>query len=442
MANIVIMPQIGLNETSNLISTWNKNEGDPVQIGDVLFSVETDKSSMDVESEFQGILLKQLYQEGDACDVLEPVCIIGELGEDISGIMVQEDDEEIPQDKEEIVVQTDNDNNIVSAPKHSKGNGGISPRAKNLAEKKGLNPEDAVASGPEGRIIERDIREPEAEGKSATKAASLVGDINGFDEGTGIGGKIITKDILTKNTNTPAPVISEHQEYVIEKFPKIRQVIGENMMKSLQNTAQLTINSSFDATALLNYRKAVKNSGETTGLSNITLNDMVLYGVSRTVGKFKYLNAHMIDNTQIKIFSDVHVGFACDTDRGLMVPTIFNIDKLSLNDISQTSKSLAQECQKGNIDPMKLQGATFTVSNLGSFGVESFTPVINPPQTGILGIGTIEYKIKKSPEGFVEYPAMFISLTIDHRAVDGAPAARFLQELKLNLENFNLLLAK
>ncbi|WP_303861151.1 2-oxo acid dehydrogenase subunit E2 [Alkalibaculum bacchi] len=444
-AKVVIMPQIGLNETSNLISTWNKNVGDAVKVGDVLFTIETDKSSMEVESEFEGIVLKKFYEEGDACDVLTPVCIIGPEGEDISGFSVNQSEvDEVQDTKIESAL-----NNIQTMPAQGTINPDgiqkVSPRARNLAESKGADLGYAVGTGPEGRIIERDVYTLLHNGPVMTKAAKLgLGQVDPSSiHATGIGGRILSTDGAKTSTNetiVAQPQATEEDKIV--KLSNIRKIIAKNMMNSLQTTAQLTLNASFDATSIMEYRKLVKSGSDEFGLGNITLNDMVMYAVSRTVGDFENLNAHMIGQDQIKIFSNVHLGFACDTDKGLMVPTIFDSNKMSLNDISKHSKKLAEQCKKGNIDPKKLQGASFTISNLGSFGIENFTPVINPPQTGILGVGTIEYKVKRESGTFIEYPAMFISLTFDHRAIDGAPAARFLKALKFNLENFNLLLAK
>ena len=205
--------------------------------------------------------------------------------------------------------------------------------------------------------------------------------------------------------------------------------------------AQLTHNTSFDATAILAYRKLLKNSeGDVSG---ITLGDIVLYAVSRTLLNHPDLNAHMLDDNTIRLFKHVNLGVAVDTPRGLMVPTIFNADQKSLLEISKEVKVLAAACREGNISPDLLSGGTFTVSNLGNMGVESFTPVINPPQTGILGVcGTVD-RVKKGKDGEIKiYPAMGLSLTYDHRAVDGTPAARFQKELGYNLENFTALLAK
>jgi pyruvate dehydrogenase E2 component (dihydrolipoamide acetyltransferase) len=237
-----------------------------------------------------------------------------------------------------------------------------------------------------------------------------------------------------------APAVTE-EEYKDVKFSGIRRAISKSMSTSLSTMAQLTHNTSFDATAILEYRKQLKASeGECSG---ITLGDIVLYAVSRTLKNHPDLNANMLDDSSIRLFTHVNLGVAVDTPRGLMVPTIFHADEMSLLEISKAVKELAAQCREGNISPDKLTGGSFTVSNLGNLGVESFTPVINPPQTGILGVcGTVD-RVRRAKDGSIEiYPAMGLSLTYDHRAVDGTPAARFQKELCQNLENFTVLLAK
>jgi pyruvate dehydrogenase E2 component (dihydrolipoamide acetyltransferase) len=168
---------------------------------------------------------------------------------------------------------------------------------------------------------------------------------------------------------------------------------------------------------------------------------MLLYAVAKTIKSHKDLNAHLIDDTMY-YFNNVNLGIAVDTDRGLMVPTLMGADKLSLGEISVKAKEIITASQNGTISPDLLKGATFTITNLGTLDIESFTPVINPPQTGILGVCTITQKVKEVDGSFVSYPSMGLSLTFDHRALDGAPAARFLKDLKINLENFGVLLAK
>ena len=251
--------------------------------------------------------------------------------------------------------------------------------------------------------------------------------------------KLIADGVPAKAT--VAAAVSDAPEYEDVKFSGIRRAISKSMTTSLHTMAQLTHNTSFDATAILNYRKALKAAGG--DYAGITLGDIILYAVSRTVLNYPDLNANMVEENSIRKFKHVNLGVAVDTPRGLMVPTIFHADEMSLLEISKAVKELAAECREGSINPDKLSGGSFTVSNLGNLGVESFTPVINPPQTGILGVcGTID-RVRKGADGSIQiYPAMGLSLTYDHRAVDGTPAAKFQQELGKNLENFTTLLAK
>ncbi len=213
------------------------------------------------------------------------------------------------------------------------------------------------------------------------------------------------------------------------------------MHSSLSNMAQLTFNRSFDTTNMMKYRKMIKSSMESLGLEKITVNDIIMYAVSRVILNHKSFNAHY-DDEKLRVFNNVHLGMAVDTKRGLLVPTIFNANKMSLNEISKRAKELGAMASEGKISPDLLSGATFTVSNLGSMGIESFTPIVNPPQTGILGVCGLEDKIKVVDGNIIPYKAMNLSLTCDHRAVDGADAARLLKDLCEALENFSALLAK
>jgi pyruvate dehydrogenase E2 component (dihydrolipoamide acetyltransferase) len=178
------------------------------------------------------------------------------------------------------------------------------------------------------------------------------------------------------------------------------------------------------------------------GLANITYNDMILFAVSRILANHKTFNAHYLNDDTMRFFKTVNLGIAVDTERGLMVPTVFGADKMSLNELAKSAKSVISDAQSGKINPDLLKGATFTVSNLGSMGIESFTPIVNPPQTAILGVDCITKRIKEVNGEDVTYPAMGLSLTVDHRAIDGADAARFLKDIGQALENIDLLLMK
>ncbi len=411
LANAVIMPKAGITVESCIIGTWEKKVGDSVKVGDVLFTYETDKASFECESTEEGTLLEIFYQEGDEVPCLVNVCAIGNPGEDCSALRPSDSapaEAESAQVEEKAapvaaVVET----TAVDGEK-----GAVSPRARKLAERAGVDASLATPTGPNGRIIERDVREL-------------------------MNNPVAAKAEVAASATAPAADV----EFEDVKFSGIRRAISKSMHTSLSTMAQLTHNTSFDASNILAYRKLLKASeGETAG---ITLGDIILYAVSRTLLNHPDLNAHMLDDNNIRLFKHVHLGVAVDTPRGLMVPTIFNADQKSLLEISKEVKELAAQCREGNINPDKLSGGTFTVSNLGNMGVESFTPVINPPQTGILGVcGTTE-RVRKGKDGNIElYPAMGLSLTYDHRAVDGTPAARFQKELGKNLENFTTLLAK
>ena len=214
------------------------------------------------------------------------------------------------------------------------------------------------------------------------------------------------------------------------------------MLASLATTAQLTLNSSADARALQEFRAKFKESPEGMGLRGVTINDMVLFAVSRALLEHPEMNAHF-SGDMIRQFADVHLGLAVDTARGLMVPVIRNAHALGLRAMASEAARLAAACREGRITPDELGGGTFTVTNLGGLGVESFTPVLNPPQVGILGVGSIVPRAVKGEGGSVSFiPQIGLSLTINHQVVDGAPGARFLQTLARGIERFDLLLAR
>ena len=456
MAEAVIMPRQGQSVESCLVTAINKKAGDNVNIGDVLFSYETDKSSFDEEAKASGTVLALFVEEGDDVQCLDTVMIIGKDGEDISGMLtsvsqapilaeggVNEVDGGSPQE-----TQTPVSDNVAATP-FQKGAyetaaaigiiGGIgdikiSPRAKNYAEQAKVDLSKVIPTGPNGRIIERDVIEAVNNGyRLYNDAGDGVLDVPQTQTPVG--------DVIAATPFQKGALGADL--YTDVKLPNIRKIIAKSMQASLSEMAQLTLNSSFDASAILAFRKNLKDKKENAqvlGLENITINDIILYATAKTLLNHKDANAHYLgDLGIIRYFSAVHLGVAVDTERGLVVPTIFNADGLSLNELAKQSKKIISEAQSGSIAPDKLKGGTFTVTNLGSLGVESFTPVINPPQTCILGVNNITRRINNKNEF---YDCMGLSLTFDHRALDGAPAARFLKDLCANLENFDLLLAK
>ena len=445
MATLVIMPRQGQSVESCIITAFNVKVGDEVKKGDTLFSYETDKSSFDEPAPEDGKVLAIMREEGDDVPCLENVLVLGKDGEDISALVAESAPavaapEEAPAEAPKAAAATA-EAPVAEAPAADvKVSGAISPRARLLAEKTHVDLLKATPTGPDGRIIERDVQKLCDLGLTVSPAAK--DSYSAAVEGSGINGKVVLADLnapaAASSAVAAAPAVAEFEDV---KLPNIRKVIAKSMHQSLSTMAQLTLNASFDATKLLAIRASLKAGAEKMGLANITLNDMVLFAVSRVVLGHRDLNAHYLDDV-MRYFNTVNLGVAVDTPRGLMVPTVFAAEKLSLNELSRAAKTVITEAQNGTINPDKLKGASFTVTNLGSLGIESFTPVINPPQTGILGVCTIMQRVKEVDGKLQSYPAMGLSLTFDHRALDGAPAAKFLKELCFALENFDLLLTK
>ena len=436
MAKAVIMPRQGQSVESCIFTEWQKSVGDEVKVGDVLFAYETDKASFEQEAEADGVLLATFCDEGDEVPVLQVIGVIGMEGENIDEFSSDSSEEpkeessdavgkEVVEDEKEAVAVTFKEKDDDEKVK-------ISPRAKKLAEKEAVPYATMNGSGPEGRIIERDIaayllsqpkHTPLAKEKAKTEDLSVKA------EGSGLSGAITGGD-LGKN-----PVYGD--DFEIKKLPNIRKLIAKAMHQSLQNSAQLTHHLGADARRLLALRKEVK---ATEGAPNITLNDMVCFAVIKALKKFPDVNAHFLGDS-VKYFNKVHLGLAVDTDRGLMVPVIKNADDLSITGLSNQFKEVANACRQGNIDPELLSSdaASFTVSNLGNYGVEIFTPVINLPQVSILGVNTIVPRPKDLGDGVYGFvPYMGLSLTYDHQALDGGMATRFVKQVAIEIENLTI----
>lgn len=445
------MPRQGQSVESCIITSWNKKVGDTVEKGEILFSYETDKSSFDEAAPESGKLLAIFHEEGDDVPCLENVCVIGADGEDFAQFAPAAD---AAAPAAEAAPAAAAPAEAAAAPAEAAPaasaaeiSGAISPRARALAAKTGADLLKATPTGPNGRIIERDVLSLVDRGLTVSGAASA--DYATAVEGSGINGKVMLGDLnapaaaaaaVAAEAAAAAPA-SALPEYEDVKMPNIRKIIAKQMCASLTGMAQLTLNTSFDATKVMELRKSLKAGAEKMGLANITLNDIILYAVSRVILNHKGVNAHCLEDT-IRYFNTVNLGVAVDSPRGLMVPTVFHAEKMSLNELSKAAKGVITAAQGGTINPDLLKGATFTISNLGAMGIESFTPIINPPQTAILGVDCITRRVKEVNGEDVFYSAMGLSLTFDHRVLDGADAARFLKDLVFALENFDLLLVK
>jgi len=448
MATEVLMPRQGQSVESCIIIEWKVNEGDTVTEGQALCEVETDKATFEVEATAAGTVLGIFYPADADVEVLKVIAAIGEAGEDVSGLRPATSNVEEETSNVEAEAEPDMAKPIeVQSSKldvQSSSSTGVSPRARNLAADKGVDPGTLAGTGPNGRVIERDVAAAQATPVSpAAQAKASAEGLAVPSVGSGIGGRVLASDLMAVAPEAVGAAVSSLD------FPGnateipvrgVRKLVAGRMLASLQNTAQLTLNAPADARSMLGYRKKCKAAPEEAGVGGINITDVVLYATVKTLTEFPEINAHWLGDKIVQ-FENVHLGLAVDTPRGLMVPVIRYANLMSLKQLSAEAKRLAAACIEGTVDPDALNGGTFTITNIGSLGIESFTPILNAPEVGILGVCAIQPKPVMNG-GDVEFvPHMGLSLTIDHGAVDGAPAARFLASLRQKLAAFELTLA-
>jgi pyruvate dehydrogenase E2 component (dihydrolipoamide acetyltransferase) len=466
MATEVLMPKQGNSVESCIILDWKKKEGDSISIGEIICEAETDKSTIEVESTAEGTILKLLYAVGDEVPVQSPMMIVGEPGEKVefsasSAVAEVESGAQAPapspapaaektQVVEKAIEKATEKATEVSAQ-------GVSPRARSLASSTGIAVNELGGTGPKGRVIERDVvsalasREPLS---PAALEAMVAQGLQAPSKGSGMGGRILLADLVKDESKGDAPVqaasTAVQNPAAIADFPGaftetvvkgVRKVTAKRMHESIATTAQFTLNSYANASAMKRLRERFKNSDPRLGLQKITINDLILFAVSRTILQFPYVNSHFLGDRMLT-FEHVHLGCAVDTPKGLLVPVIKYADTMSLSQISATFKGLSSAALEGKASPDDLSGSTFTVTNLGSMGVETFTPVLNVPEVAILGVGGISLRpVEDEDEDIAFIPHIGLSLTIDHQGVDGAPGARFLKALCENIASIDLLLA-
>lgn len=445
MVTEVLMPRQGQSVESCIIIEWRAKEGDQIAAGDPICDIETDKASFEVEAPASGTVLGIFYPVDADVEVLKVIAAIGEPGEDISSLRPDDGDTDVEvhaADKEETPSSEPSPQVAAVGQQDQASSSGASPRAKSLARNKGININSVTGTGPHGRVIERDVIAAQSAAVSpAAKAKAAAEGLEIPHTGSGIGGRVLAADLTAVTRQTDAVASMEFPGNATEIPVKgVRKLIADRMHASLQGSAQLTHHSSADARAVLDYRQKCKSAPEDAGVGGISINDAVLYATVKSLAEFPELNAHW-QGDRIVQFENVHLGLAVDTPRGLIVPVIRYANLMNLKQLSVEAKRLATDCIEGDIDPDSLLGGTFTVSTLGALGIEAFTPVLNTPEVGILGVCAIQPKPVITGDEVEFVPHMGLSLTFDHRAVDGAPAARFLASLREKLATFELTLA-
>ncbi len=449
MATPVEMPKLGNTVEQCLLVAWHKRKGDAVSTGEVLAEMETDKATFDLTAPTSGTLLELFFDDGAMVPVFTNVCVIGEEGESVEGYRPKMPVRSVTAGTPVSAIggsapppaaQTFPAAAAVSAApdgvaggamsRRSNGSwpaaqpatppenvappvGRMSPRARRFAAEHGLRPPAPPGSGPGGRILETDVRAQLRSAQPVTRAARKLLD-SGYEirgAGSGLGGMIRADDLV------PPPV----------RFTGMRERIARRMGESLATTAQYTLHGSADATGLLALRREIK---ATPGAPDITINDLVAFCVIRAVLEVPAVNAEFIEG-RLYQRGHVNLGFACDTPRGLVVPVVRHSEELGVAELSGRMSALSTQAVEGSLGADDMADATFTLSNLGGLGVESFTPVINPPQVAILGVDAITLRPVRMAEGGVEFVDVIgLSATFDHQVIDGAPGARFLNVVK------------
>lgn len=420
------MPKWGLTMKEGKVSRWLKNEGDIVQEGKALFEVETEKITNKVESPASGILFQIVVPAGTKVPVGTILGILAEPGEKperIEGIQVGEA-------ALETVEQPGRPASVAAAKPREEKFVRASPAARRLAKGLGVDLAQVPSSGPDGRVTERDVTKYHEEGPVPPKITPLAHEMAkqaGLDIatiiGTGEEGKITKADVeRALEIGTPEELVRPPETV---PFSGIRKTIAENMHASLQNTAQLTLFTEVDVTEMVRFRNLVREEYRDEGIK-VSFNDIVILAASRALKRFPIMNSTLIGD-EILLHNEVNMGIAVALPDGLMVPVLPSADQKGLLQIARESRELARKAREGTLTVDEVTGGTFTISNLSMFEVDGFTPILRPPETGILGVGRVKEKPAVCDGAIAIRSMMFLSLTFDHRVVDGTPASGFLE---------------
>lgn len=450
MAIEIVMPKLGWTMEEGVLAEWLKQDGDQVEVGDLLFTVESDKALQEIEAFDSGILRisPDAPAPGSTIKIGVLLAYLVQAGESAPFELV---------DNVEIVVPAQNmassTSKSVRSPAAtqtlghaSNGKSAISPRARRIAIEMGVDWTNLKGSGRSGRIVERDVRamiesqfEPstpdplliEITPVARRAAQELNVDLNVL--AVKFHGKRITREhveaVAAKATRSVLPPT------LPERTPTshIRRVIAERMANSAHTTAPVTLTTEVDASELVRLRQQLKDSTQQIVPS---YNDLLSKLVAHALQEHLMLNARFDGDTIVQQ-SDVHIGLAVDTERGLLVPVLRAVQTKSIRQIAEETQQLIKQAQAGKLSIEDLQGSTFTITNLGMYDIDAFTPIINLPECAILGVGRMVPKqivVDSESERLAIRHMMFLSLTFDHRLVDGAPAARFLQRVKQFIE--------
>jgi pyruvate dehydrogenase E2 component (dihydrolipoamide acetyltransferase) len=451
MVRPISMPKLGQSEEEAKIVRWRKKEGDPVQKGDVIFEVETDKALLEVESFFSGNLLKILVAEGETVPVQSTVGYIGEPGDVIPAVPEHAAPSQKPaapvpaaaqpattpapsrprtarREAPQPRAQTMPVPSSRLAPGHEPAMFRISPRAALRAKEAAIDPTHIVGTGPDGRVVERDVVEYlKAQGyeqRRITPSARKLAARENIDilslQSRGDSGRLTVADVETAMAERPKPM------------SRMRQMIAERLTRSFTTTPHFFVTVSVDMTDLVEFRTQLKTQGK-----SYTVTDFILKAAALALAEFPAVNSST-DGINVEWHSQVHLGLAVSLDEGLVVPVIRNAAELSLEDIHRQANELTAKARAGKLTPAEMSGSTFTISNMGMLDVENFTAIINPGEGAILAVSSVLKQPVVKDDQIAIRSVMKMTLSSDHRIIDGATAARFANAVKTRLEETTL----
>ena len=468
MAEIIIMPKLGFNMNEGKLVQWYKSEGEEITKGEPLFSVETDKTNMDIEATSDGVVKKLLIEEGDQIPVTLPIAVIGSADEDVSAAVADakaqlaaggadvSDVDEAAAAAEQVEAPAET-KTPAAAPKTADGVIKITPRARRVAAENDLAVEDLTIEGTgwQGGICEKDILEYLASNKvKATPVAAAMAKAEGIDladiKGSGVNGKVMKEDVekviaaakkavAAAEDQAPAGAgeITPDGKEIGEKVPYagVRKVIGDRLAESKFTAPHLYFTQKVNMEDVLALRKKVNEVQD----KKTSVTDFIAKAVIMTLKKYPEMNSSLVGET-IERYKSINLGIAVASPTGLIVPNIKNSQDMSVVEISKASTPLFDKARAGKLAVDEYAGGTFTISNLGMFGIENFTAIINPPEVGILSISSTKDEpfVVTKEDGTKEIqikPMMNIQLTVDHRIIDGLLAAQFVTNVKNLLEN-------
>jgi len=445
VAHNAIMPKWGLTMKEGKITRWLKQEGESVAAGEALFEVETDKITNTVESPAAGVLFQIVVPAGTVAPVQAVVGVIAEAGETPAPVAAgAAAAAEAPKEGKA---------KAAAAPAASGEFVPATPAARRLAKELGVELGAVQGTGPGGRVTEKDVQDFKDSGPAVNASPQAIefAKAHGIDlseiPGTGPGGKITKVDILRAMQPQAAPkpaggaeAPAAPAEAKVVPMEGIRRLIAENMKASLNNAAQLSVFVETDVTAMVALRELFLARNKKNPDYRLSYNDIISYAVCRALKKHPIMNSTQTGDS-IYLHEHVNLGVAVALENGLIVPNVKNADTLGLDALSAAVRDVAGRARKGGVTMDEISGGTFTISNVSMLGMDGFTPILNPPETGILGVGRVVEKPGVFNGEICIRKYMTLSLTFDHRVTDGAPAMTFLRCLADLLEQPVLMLA-